>query len=151
MAKRKTCKGVCGRQYALDSFPKSASAKDGRLGYCAKCWGDRMRSARKKTLAKIKPGDEGRDTVIARKVGRPPKASQPPDGLGVFNQALAAANGSREIWEVIADDGERKEYRGRTARKKAYKQSLLWMIEGYGCTLREIHEYQPTLRLEILD
>jgi len=114
-----------------------------------------MCKARTKTSKKVKPSGKsrfnGEDSEPVKRAGRPPNKPDATNSLDMFNKALAAANGSREVWEVVADDGDRKEYRGRLARKRAYKQSLLWMMEGYECTLREIHEYKPSLRLEILD
>jgi hypothetical protein len=108
-----------------------------------------MKKARKKGSSKADSEEETTEVEAPKRAYNKAKKS-PSNGLGLFNQALNAANGSKEIWEVIADDGERKEYRGATARKRAYKQSLLWMMDGYDCTLREIHEFRPKLQLEIV-
>jgi hypothetical protein len=150
MAKRKTCKGECGKQYAITKFPKSATSADGRLGYCSLCWGKKMSVAKKK---RDKDPKEDQDTTNGEvKTTRPYKKrnSNPPGDLGVFNKALDAANGTKEIWQVVAEDGDQKEFRGKNARRHAYKLALMWKLDGFECTLREIHEYKPSLRLEVV-
>jgi len=151
MAKRKTCKGECGKQYALNKFPKSASAKDGRLGYCSACWGTRMSAAAKKR-GRAKNGDlNGASEKVTKPRGPYKKRNgEEPANLDLFNQALTAANGIKEIWQVVAEDGDEKEFRGKNARRHAYKLALTWKLEGFDCTLREIHEYKPSLRLEVV-
>lgn len=150
MAKRKTCKGECGKQYGIDKFPKSASAKDGRLGYCSACWGTRMSKAAAKRNSNKKNEPQG-ESAEADKPRRPyKKRNSGGSNLDVFNQALTAANGTKEIWQVVAEDGEEKEFRGKNARRRAYRQALIWKLDGFECTLREIHEYKPSLRLEVV-
>ena len=137
---KKTCKG-CEESFPASSFPNSATAKDGKLGYCTDCWSKRMSRARKKRV-KLEASGE-----VEKPKRRSPRNGH---GLDVLNGALEAANGTKEVWEVIAEDGDRKEFKGKLAKRRAIKQALLWKLEGYDCTLREIHEYKPSLSLELI-
>lgn len=144
MANKKKCKR-CKKPKGLKSFPRSARAKDGHLNYCSECWSIKMTAASKRRYAASSSAEVPEPELKAK------KRKKSDNALDFFNTALDAANGSKEIWEVVAEDGDRKEFRGQEAKKRAFKQSLRWMMDGYPCKLREIHEYKPNLRLEILD
>jgi hypothetical protein len=93
--------------------------------------------------------------VESAKVSKPrgpykKRSSEDTSNLGMFNKALAATNGTKEIWQVVAEDGDQKEFRGKNARRQAYRLALMWKLDGFECTLREIHEYKPSLRLEVV-
>ena len=138
MAKKKTCKGPCGKTLGIDKFPKSATASDGHLGYCSPCWGLKMSAARAKRAADGASGE----------VKKPKRKVKSGTGLDMFNKALTAANSGKEVWQVVADDGDLKEFRGKNARRQAAKLASKWTFEGYGCMVREIHEYRPSFTLE---
>jgi len=126
MAKEKTCKG-CEEDFPLKDFPNSATAKDGKLGYCSECWSKRMKAARSK---------RGNGSTAAS-VGRPPKNGHKNDNvIDMANRALSVSGKVNEVITVIANDGEERTFRGKRAKKQALKQAMTWMLDGYKCVLR---------------
>lgn len=121
MSKKKNCKG-CEEDFPLSEFPNSATAKDGKLGYCSGCWSERMSAARSK-----------RGNGHSKKNG---KKSDKGNIIDLANQALAVAGKSKEIITVVASDGDSRTFTGKRARKQALKQAMMWMLEGYRCVMQ---------------
>lgn len=136
--KKKTCKGPCHKTKALEEFPNSAKAKDGKLGFCSECWSKKMsRSAKKRfTPAKAK-----------KRLGRPPGSkTKVKNGrsLDAANAALDAANATKEKFLVRANDGDQSEF---ASEDKALRQAMEWQMAGFSVTVWRQCQFEMVLRI----
>ena len=124
--KNKICK-ECNDEKPSSEFPNSPHAKDGKLGYCATCWSNRMRDAALGRSAgpKAKP----KKAKIGRPAGSKNKVSP---SVYMANKALKAAGSAKEKYMVGADDGDRAEFNNQ---KDALNKAMEWKTAGFAVTL----------------
>jgi len=145
---KKQCKGRCKKRLPLDNFPKSASSKDGKLGYCTSCWGFRMRQQAKERKQKAlaaseepSPSAPKRRKSSGKKLPADTSRLSHGDILALANEALQSTETPAAQYFVTADDGD---VYAAISGVDAVLKAVEWMMDGYTV---KVHEEIPVSEL----
>lgn len=128
------CKGK--KEYPLSSFGDNKLAKDGKRNYCDECYALMVKRTVETRKARKEQGlPPLRDVSRWRGDAEPVKRRGKSNGKGELeaaNAALRAANGAKDHFLIVADDGDSEEF---TNRKRALAKALEWKLGGHEVTI----------------